>query len=243
MSIPRIIHQTAPSFDSLSPEIKANVEHLRALNPGWEYRFYDDAAMKDYLRKSLRAELNELWQLVHPCYPVVLADLFRYLVILLEGGVYLDVKSGVTRPLDQMIRPDDAFLLSYWANRRDEPFFRWGMHPEIDFIPRGEFQQWHVIGQPQHPFPRQALSRAFTNMKRYMPDRDGVGQWGVVRLAGPICYTHAIWPLLESTPHRMVESLELGLQYSIWPDMDEYRNRPSHYTQQTEPIMLGRPKR
>lgn len=243
MSIPRIIHQTAADFDALAPEIKANIAELRGLNPGWEYRFYDDAAMKSYLRRSLRTELTELWEKVNPRYPVVLADVFRYLVILLEGGVYLDVKSGVTRPLDEMLRPDDRFLLSYWANRKGEPFHRWGMHPEIDFVPRGEFQQWHVIAGPQHPFLRKALSRAFTNMKRYVADRDGVGQWGVVRLAGPICYTHAIWPLLGTAPYREVDSHEIGLRYSIWPDLDQHRGHPAHYTQQTEPIMLGRPNR
>lgn len=242
MKIPRIIHQTAADFDSLAPDLKANVEKLRAQNPGWEYRFYDDAALKDYLTRSLRAELTGYWRRVNPIYPVVLADVFRYLVILLEGGVYLDVKSHLTVPLDEVIRPDDEFLLSHWPNREGEAYQRWGLHPEIDFIPRGEFQQWHVIGRPQHPFLRQVLSRAFTNMVRYEPKRDGVGQWGVVRLAGPICYTRAIWPMLGEQPHRLIESHEAGLRYSIWPDLDEHRSQPSHYTQQTEPVMLERPR-
>jgi mannosyltransferase OCH1-like enzyme len=236
--IPRIIHQTAPSFDALAPDLKANIERLRALNPGWEYRFYDDAAVKDYLTRSLGPQLTETWRRIHPVYGVVLADLFRYVVILVAGGVYLDVKSYATRPLDEIIRPDDEFLLSHWPNGKGEPHYRWGMHPEIDFSPRGEFQQWHVIGKPQHPFPRAVLSRAFRNMQRYEAERDGIGQWGVIRLAGPICYTNAIWPILGDAPHRLIDSHALGLRYSIWPDLDEHRSQPSHYTMQTEPLML-----
>ncbi len=38
-----------------------------------------------------------------PRYGVVLADIFRYLVIYNEGGVYLDIKSTVNRPLDEII--------------------------------------------------------------------------------------------------------------------------------------------
>lgn len=240
MTIPRIIHQTAPSFEGLAPEVKASIEQLRALNPDWEYHFYDDAALREYLTRSLREELVELWQRVNPIYPVVLADVFRYLVILLEGGVYLDAKSTVTRPLDEVLRPDDRFILSHWSNRLGETHQRWGMHPEIDFVRRGEFQQWHVIGEPQHAFARAALSRAFSNMSRYDPERDGTGQWGVVRLAGPICYTHAIWKLIDAEPHRLVENDDIGLHYSVLPDLEEHRSHPSHYTQQSEPVMLPR---
>ena len=38
---------------------------------------------------------------------MMLADVFRYLAVYREGGVYLDVKSTVTCPLDEVLSPDD----------------------------------------------------------------------------------------------------------------------------------------
>jgi mannosyltransferase OCH1-like enzyme len=237
VTIPRIIHQTAPSRDGLDPEIVANIERLKAMNPGWEYRFYDDAALHGYIAQWLKSPFRELVGRVNPAYGVVLADLFRYLAIYREGGVYLDIKSGLARPLDAMLRPDDEYLLSYWPNRPGEPYEGWGLHRETG-DPRGELQQWHVIGTPRHPFLRAVLARAFANIARYRPERHGTGLMGVLRLAGPICYTRAIRPLMARAPHRLVESEGLGLRYVVY-SLDRHLARPpGHYTRIDAPIVL-----
>ena len=49
LAIPRIIHQTARNLDSLPEEIRQNIEALKALNPGWEHRFYSDEAVREYI--------------------------------------------------------------------------------------------------------------------------------------------------------------------------------------------------
>lgn len=237
MKIPRIIHQTAPSRAGLDPAIEANIARLRELNPGWEHRFYDDAAIRAYLTRWLKPPMADLVRRVNPAYGVVFADLFRYLVVYREGGVYLDAKSGLALPLEEILRSDDEYLLSYWPNGEGEIYEGWGRHPETG-DPRGELQQWHVIARPRHPFLGQVLARAFVNMARYRAARDGAGLMGVIRLAGPICYTLAINPVRDRQPHRLVESEAVGLRYLIYP-MDKHLARaPGHYSKQDGPIML-----
>jgi mannosyltransferase OCH1-like enzyme len=237
MFVPRIIHQTAPSFDALPADLRANIEHLKRLNPGWEYRFYDDAAIMAHLRKWLRPQTFELVRRVNPNYGVVFADLFRYLTVFHAGGVYLDIKSGVDRPLEQILRPNDHFILSHWPPKGEE-FGGRGHADELRNFPRGEFQQWFVIGRPQHPFVSAAAARALTNMARYDAEQHGTGFWGVLRLAGPICYSLAIEPLLNKVPYRQVESGRIGLRYLVYPEKQHRGRNSLHYSTLDEPIML-----
>lgn len=48
-AIPRIIHQTHHTAE-LPQELKDSITALRTANPGWDYRFYDDADIEDFIR-------------------------------------------------------------------------------------------------------------------------------------------------------------------------------------------------
>ena len=50
MLIPRIIHQTYPT-KNLPDSILQNIEFLQRNNPGWEYRFYDDVDIEQFIKK------------------------------------------------------------------------------------------------------------------------------------------------------------------------------------------------
>jgi hypothetical protein len=238
MGVPRIIHQMAPSFDSLTPDLKANVARLQSMNPGWDYRFYDHAAARAYIGKWLKPKHLELVDRVNPRYGVVLCDILRHLAMFREGGVYLDIKSGVDRPLEEILRPDDHFLVSQWANREPGDFYGWGLHHELSHIPGGEYQQWYLMGRPRHPFPLATLQRAFANMARYDAGRDGTGFLGTLRLAGPICYSLAIAPLLDTAPHRRIDSAASGLRFTVYPVGEHHARNPGHYSTLDEPLML-----
>ena len=112
-TIPRIIHQTFYER-TLSPELQANVDRLRALNPGWEYRFYDDADIAAFIRENYPPLIWAYYQRIDSRYGAARADLFRYLLMYKVGGVYLDIKSTAMRPLDTVLCPDDRFILSKW---------------------------------------------------------------------------------------------------------------------------------
>jgi mannosyltransferase OCH1-like enzyme len=239
MAIPRIIHQTAASRASLAPDLVANVRRLQQLNPEWEYRFYNDAEMKAYLEANLTPEQVALCRKVNPRYGVVLADLFRYVVIHREGGVYLDIKSGLERPLDAILRPTDHFILSQWRNRLGESHRGFGFHHELmKIIPGGELQQWHVIGAPGHPFLARVIERVFDNMRSYEAIRDGTGKRGVLRLSGPISYSLAIMPVLAQHPFRLIDSHAEGIVYTIYPWTKHEKRTPGHYSLSRQPLML-----
>ena len=177
-------------------------------------------------------------------YGAARADLFRYLALYRLGGVYLDMKSGGTRPFDEVLTPDDRCLLSQWRNEDGTTFAGWGVHSDLKHIPGGEFQQWFIIAAPGHPFLRAVIENVLGNIDRYIPGLHRTGAHAVFRVTGPIAYTLAILPLMQSAPCRIVDAgRELGLVYNIFSHLGPQGHKQvfkSHYAElKTSLIKVG----
>lgn len=237
--IPKVVHQTYFT-KQLPKEIQENLNALKQLNPDWEFRLYDDADIEQYIRQYYPT-LIRTFQKISPTYGVAKADLFRYLVIYNEGGVYLDIKSSVQQTLNAIIQPDDYYLLSHWQNKTDQLHEGIGFHRCIPH-PRGEFQQWHVIARCGHPFLKAVIENVCHNIDHYNPLLHDTGGWGVVNLTGPIAYTLAITPHLGKHPCRTADTnVELGLIYSIYETNNfsnkHHKHLKKHYTECTDSIV------
>ena len=116
------------------------------MNPDFEYRFYDDEDCYNFIKEHYDDETLSLYLSINPNYGSCRADFFRYLLIYKIGGVYLDIKSSTSRPLSETILPTDEYLLSHWIGKD------WNELLEYQL---GEFQNWHIISVPNHPFLKQ----------------------------------------------------------------------------------------
>jgi len=239
-AIPRIIHQTFYDH-ALTPQLQANVERLRALNPDWEYRFYDDADVAAFIKGNYPPAVWTYFERIDARYGAARADLFRYLLLYKLGGVYLDIKSSASRPLSEVIGPDDRFLLSKW-HRADGRYEVQEGHYEIRHIEGGEYQQWQIVSAPGHPFLKAVIETALANIDAYDPYLHQTGKRGVLRVTGPITYTLAIERIRERHPHRVVDSRnELGFEYNVYPNQSHQNVFKSHYSLQTAPIVRLKP--
>jgi hypothetical protein len=233
--IPRTVYQTYRTRQ-LSPELEANVRHIQTLNPGWKYRFFDDEAISLFIGNEYGRDVLARYDQLNRSYGAARADLFRYLLLYRFGGVYLDIKSGLFRPLDEIVTAHDRFILSHWNQCSDRA--GWGEHAAIAHVPGGEYQQWHIISAPGHPFLRAVIVSVLAGVESYRPWRHGVGRQSVLTITGPIAYTRAIFPLLDHHPHRKFASEEeLGLRYSFMPDFEHQRFFPHHYTSLRVPLV------
>eukprot|EP00591_Stephanopyxis_turris_P002829 CAMPEP_0195523994 /NCGR_PEP_ID=MMETSP0794_2-20130614/23555_1 /TAXON_ID=515487 /ORGANISM="Stephanopyxis turris, Strain CCMP 815" /LENGTH=794 /DNA_ID=CAMNT_0040654123 /DNA_START=498 /DNA_END=2882 /DNA_ORIENTATION=- len=106
--IPRIIHQTW--FEPVTPESYPNMSRLIQSwkQSGWEYRFYDDDAIESFLTTHFPPEILEAFHNIKP--GAFKADLFRYCVLLIHGGVYADMDVLLESNLDVAIKPNVGFL-------------------------------------------------------------------------------------------------------------------------------------
>lgn len=243
-AIPTLIHQIYihPSTPGKSPppEILANIDHLKRQNPGYTHHLYEDAEIANFIRDEYGAAMLAAYDRISPHYPAAKADFFRYLLLYRRGGIYLDMKSTTTRPLADVLRPDDRFVLAHWPNRPGEPYEGWGTGDTVfPGLPEGEFQQWHVIAAPGHPFLAAVIEAVQDHIRRYTPWRYGVGPAGTLHTTGPVCYTRAIQPILDQHPHRIVRTHdEIGLRYSIYDQLAQHRAlAPTHYRLQNRPVV------
>jgi hypothetical protein len=99
--IPRIIHQTWVT-KQLPAGMQAAVDALKAANPGWDHRIYNDEFARRFIIKHFDSHVTWAYDTLIP--GTYKADLFRYCVMYVHGGVYLDIKYA----------PVDGFSFESW---------------------------------------------------------------------------------------------------------------------------------
>ena len=87
IQIPARIIQTAPTRD-LTPADRAAAASLRLHHPGWEYLFFDDTDIEDFVAMEFPEHRATFDDFPHA---VQRSDFFRYLAIYRLGGFYVDL--------------------------------------------------------------------------------------------------------------------------------------------------------
>ena len=101
--IPKVLVQSYVDVSKVPPKVYDNVKKFA---PGWKHRIYDDANatafLKEHFRPEVAARFNNLTNGAHK------ADLFRYAVLYINGGVWLDVDVELRDPLDDIFRRNNT---------------------------------------------------------------------------------------------------------------------------------------
>lgn len=237
--IPRITHQIYfQGFDALPDADRTRMMAFRQRNPMWDHRFYDRQAAEDWISENCGRDVQDAYHSIDRVYHAARADFLRYLLCERHGGFYLDVKSEAVLPLDEVLRPDDAYLLSQWNELRGRPAGQ-GNHPDLAHVPGDEFVNWYIASAAGHPFLRAVIRQVMSNIANYDVWRSGVGRIGVLRTTGPIAYTKVIFPLLNDHPHRFVGlGDESGFHYSRFGDHKAHRaHYGRHYETISDPVV------
>lgn len=156
--IPHILHQTARSSD-LSWEERRMVRRMRAMLPGWTYRFWDDDANGALVAAQFPRHLSR-YKAIR--FGVAKADIARYVYMHAIGGVYLDTDYKLLRP----IGPD---LLD---SRCVIPLESAGAGSPASIPPLGNAA---LASEPGHPFWKELIEHIFVhNRPDELTDRDQI---------------------------------------------------------------------
>ncbi|GFH51694.1 hypothetical protein CTEN210_08170 [Chaetoceros tenuissimus] len=106
--IPRIVHQTwfEPITRKKYPNFSRLVESWN--QTGWKYAFYDDDDASQFISEHFPPEVKEAYDTLNP--GAFKADLFRYCLLFIKGGVYADVDVMAESLLDSVIDDDSSFI-------------------------------------------------------------------------------------------------------------------------------------
>ncbi len=243
--IPKMIHLTH-GFVELPHEIAQSLNTMRICNPDWKFIIYDDGDVLEFIWSTYGHEITKAYLAINPKYGAARADFFRYLVMHARGGVYLDVKSYVTKSLTT-ITDGHSYLLSHWPND-SHPYTNWGRSLQYSGAPfadtHGEMQQWYIAGTPNHPFLASVINRVLKEIRGYDVRIHGVGKAGVITTTGPVPYTLGICEAISKGVSRYSwkrSNIDWGFEYTcIHPSRwAGYHNeqRP-HYSTLTEPVIM-----
>lgn len=114
--IPKIIFQTYENkYEDLPEHYRQTSLSWKRLNPGWLYIYHDKDQRSDYvLRRS-----PELYDIYKKVSKPLKADIWRYLILSENGGVYADMDSFCITPMNYILSdiPENIDLVSTKTER------------------------------------------------------------------------------------------------------------------------------
>lgn len=193
--IPRIIHQTWK--DESPPPGPGSPDSWRRLNPGWDYRFWTDRGLRDFVA----ADFPELLAL-YDSYPnpVQRADLGRYCLLSRFGGVYADIDTTCVAPLEPLAG-DTRVVLSR------EPAGHAVLHASARGLPTMYFNG--TMASPAgHPFWREVIG--LCQIMAPHARRDVLESTGPLLLTGAVVRWHDQESLALNSCHLFTPLLASG---------------------------------
>lgn len=101
-TIPKIIHKTGPeNSNNLSLELKNLFEKTIKNNPDYKIKYYDDNDCYNLIKNNFEPDVLCAYETLIPT--AYKADLFRYCVLYLYGGIYSDLTQSFLVPLNSII--------------------------------------------------------------------------------------------------------------------------------------------
>lgn len=183
MGIPKQIFQTFKT-KKLPLITRWHIWNMKRMNPEYQYFLYDDHDIKEFFREEFAPEYLQAYNQL--TIGAAKADFFRYAILCKKGGVYLDVDSGMSKPLRKLILSTDVALLS--------------VERHVHF-----YCQWALIFDKDHPFLKKTLEQVLENIQLHKFPHD------VHATTGPTAFTKAINDCLKENPeipHRIFEGIE-----------------------------------
>jgi hypothetical protein len=178
MAIPSRIIQTARTHD-LSGLARAAAKNLKLLHPNWEFIFFDDADVNDFVSNEF-PHYKELF-FSFP-YKIQRFDFFRYLAIYHFGGFYFDLDVHLWRELTDLLPNTCVFPFEELTLNR---------HLRSNLNIDWEIGNYAFASEPKHPF----LAAIIENCVRARRDRS----WLAPMLFGFPRFFRSDFEVLNST--------------------------------------------
>ncbi|WP_437922305.1 glycosyltransferase family 32 protein [Sphingobacterium sp. LRF_L2] len=173
MAIPKVIYQTFKT-SKIPLVTRFYIWRFMRKNPGYQHEFYDDVRIDDFIRSSFPLEVYQAYSRLQ--IGAAKADFFRYAILYIKGGIYLDLDSDILKNLDQYIFDNDKAVITKEKN-----------HPEY-------YAQWALVFEQGHPFLKRTIDYIVANIQKNAFPND------VHAMTGPSAYTKAIEDEIRLNP-------------------------------------------
>jgi mannosyltransferase OCH1-like enzyme len=184
--VPRRIYQTWET-KNIPADMAAAVQTVKDANPGFEHTLFDDKGCREFIKEHFPQEIVAAFDSLIP--GAYKADLWRYCILYIQGGIYLDIK----------FVPVNGFSFNSIINHehlcKDRP---------EHFANRNGVYNAIMIMKPGNPILKEAIYKIYQNYckKDYCRDWLYISGPGLLSEIVPLNFPYTMY-------HRIPDSVHL----------------------------------
>lgn len=134
---------------NLPPQMLANVNKLKRQNPEFEHFLFDDEESRDFIRLNFDKDVLHAYDKLKP--GAYKSDLWRYCVLYIHGGIYMDIKLGC---IDDF-KLKELIYSEHYVRDRDKYFRKNSV---------GIYQAF-LVAYPKNPLYMDCINQVVRNVK------------------------------------------------------------------------------
>jgi len=142
MTIPKIIYQTWKTKD-LPLNVNTIRDKISKLNPNYKMILYDDNDIDIFIKTNFNIKIYNIYKKLN--VGASKADFWRYCILYINGGIYLDMDAQILKPLDYLIEENEQCIITREGNA-------------------GAFNNWIMIFEKQHPILLETIIQCCYNI-------------------------------------------------------------------------------
>ena len=244
-SMPKIIHRTYKNFPEAMKLFKIPWEETSKNLPDWNQKFWADSDIESWLLNTFgqHSGITKAYHAINPKFGAARADLFRYLICYMEGGLYLDIKSTGNKPPSTLTK-NTEMMVSHWKHPQ------W---PEL-FGKLGEIQNWFIYSLPGAKPLEYVIQKIVQNIRSIqLHDEDAPclklareficylprPKRKVLSTTGPWVYSFVLKNFIDNNDDRVkVVKPDLDNYVSYGSSVHKLEQRDDHYSKQKGKLIL-----
>jgi len=189
-----------------------------------------------FIKTNFDQRTYNAYNKINPIYGAMKADFFRYCVLFIQGGVYIDIKSTINVNLSDIIKPDDDCILD----------IRRVLEPWRKFNPT--FEQWLLIFKPRHPYLKCMIELMVKHIyTRFIPSFINksirmTAKQMILNITGPDAFTRAVFNVMNRFKRRFHRNIDYN-NYFTYCKFKNYKqmytmNNKKHYSEGLAPLYI-----
>jgi len=227
------------------------LKRYREQNPEFNFIFFDDAQMADYMKRVWgHHPISEIFAKTQ--FGAAKADIWRYCMLFDQGGVYLDIDAGLNFKLASIPR-DVNELISYEHNSIlrnasfEFPSDAWFLQNYNAVADRLEHAgrlvlNWGMVFAKGHPVMQNCINIICEHAHEYRGKKFGNMLNATIHFSGPYVLTRAVWRYVLETGMGVsqfgIDFNGLGLYKTVSAATD-YAKDDTHYAKNDGRVLLA----
>jgi len=208
------------TFKVLPNEIINNIEQNKKKCPSYSFITYDEESSDNFIKTNFNDLVYKAYNLINRDFGAMRADFFRYCILYIYGGVYLDIKSAININLDEIIKDDDLCIL-------DIP--RYIEHWRVDNN-APTYEQWILFFAPNHVYLKHMIDMmTYRILTNYEPVIFGQSRINNIHRIMYTTGADALSEIIHKYNNKTNKILHRNIDYNLYFMHTRYKNYKELY--------------